>query len=297
MAQRIVAERRRRGPYRSLVDFLRRTPAALKRPAVENLIWVGAFEALGLTRRELLWQTGIWLGPESDARRTGGRNDHPQQELALDSPHARMAFADLDDADRLVAEYRMLRFSTDLHPLALLRDQLPPDTVSSERFTDLDNHSTVRVSGLVTARQRPSTAKGYLFVLMEDEAGAINVIVRPEIYERHRSAIRLEPFLSVVGRLQKDGATMNVIAHRVEVLRPAGRAAAGGRTTRSAPDPETLYPSLPETVEYWPEGKKARSGSSDEASGSAEAGVPPPSDPFRYLTALRQNAPETKSWG
>jgi error-prone DNA polymerase len=315
MAERIVTERHRRGPYRSLVDFLRRTPAKLKRPAVENLVWVGAFESLGLTRRELLWQTGIWLGPESDARRTGGRDDHPQRELALEAPHAGMAFDDLDDADRLVAEYRMLRFSTELHPLALLRDQLHPDTVSSSAFEHLDNHCTVRVAGLVTARQRPSTAKGYLFVLMEDEDGAINVIIKPEIYRRHRSAIRLEPFLSVVGRLQKDGATMNVIAHRVEALRPSRGAGAStrvrrpgataegtaGRTRRPLPDPDELYPALPETREYWPE--KKNDNSYYVASSSPSSSEPPASpgraadDPFRYLAALRQNAPDTRSWG
>lgn len=263
MAERVVAERDHHGPYRSLLDFLRRTPAALKRPAVENLVWVGCFDTAGLTRRELLWQTGLWLGPESDTRRSGGRDDHPQRELPLDDPYADLAFSDLDDADRLLAEYRMLRFSTRLHPLALLCDKLPPDTVVSDRFEALPDRSMVRVAGLVTARQRPSTAKGYVFVLMEDEHGAINVILKPDIYEKHRSEVRLEPFLVVRGRLQKDGATMNVVATEVGSIR--------------ATDP-TLQPALPDTQEYWGERR-------DESSG------------FRYLTALRQNPPGTKSWG
>ena len=86
IAERVVAERARRGDFASLGDFLRRTPAALKRPAVENLIWVGGFEGFGLTRRELLWQAGLWLGPESDDERTGGRDDHAQTELELPGP-------------------------------------------------------------------------------------------------------------------------------------------------------------------------------------------------------------------
>jgi error-prone DNA polymerase len=134
VAERVVAERERSGPYRSLVDFLRRTPAALKRPAIENLIWVGGFESLGLSRRELLWQAGLWLGPESDPTRTGGRDDHPQTELALDAPYEGLTFPELDAPDRLVAEYRMLRFAASLHPLSLVRDQLPMDTVTSDRF-------------------------------------------------------------------------------------------------------------------------------------------------------------------
>jgi error-prone DNA polymerase len=238
VAERVVAEREAHGPYRSLVDFLRRTPATLKRPAIENLIWVGGFESLGLSRRELLWQAGLWLGPESDPDRTGGRDDHPQTELALDDPYAGLAFPGLDAPDRLIAEYRMLHFAASLHPLSLLRDQMPGDLVLSDRFPDLPQHATVRVAGLVTARQRPATAKGYVFVLLEDEVGPINVIVKPPIYERDRATVRMEPFVMVRGRLQKDGATMNVIAFEVQPLRMAP----------VLPD-EKLQPGLPPTLE------------------------------------------------
>ena len=288
MAERVVAEREGHGPYRSLVDFLRRTPAALKRPAVENLIWVGAFEDFGLTRRELLWQAGLWLGPESDARRSGGRDDHPQRELSLDEPYADLSFGDLDDADRMVAEYRMLRFSTRLHPLSLLRDELPPDTVSSARFADLPQRSTVRVAGLVTVRQRPSTAKGYVFILMEDEHGQINVIVKPDVYARNRSIIRMEPFLTVRGRLQKDGATMNVIAYEVEAVR-----------ARSAVDPAALHPSLPGTMEWWsdPTRDRAQTQKRELVADTVSSDPSPAPNPFGYLTALRQSPPGSKSWG
>ena len=314
MALRIVEERERRGRFDSLVDFLRRTPATLKRPAVENLIWVGAMEGMGLTRRELLWQVGLWLGPESDARRTGGRDDHPQQELPLDDPYAGVRFEDLDDADRMVAEYRMLRFSTRLHPLSLLRDQLPRDTVLSDRLPHLPQRSTVRVAGLVTARQRPSTAKGYVFVLMEDESGAINVIVKPRVYERFRSVVRSESFLLVRGRLQKDGKSLNVIAEEIEAV----------RASRGV-DVAALHPTLPGTTEWWSErargdgtgvdGEQHGSGPepdrrerSGAPSGTRRPGPPRPSpapgggpeavpDPFQYLTALRQNAPGVRSWG
>ncbi|HIN50396.1 MAG TPA: DNA polymerase III subunit alpha, partial [Gemmatimonadetes bacterium] len=222
IAERIVAEREKSGPYASLADFLRRTPASLKRPAIENLIWVGGFSDFGLTRRELLWQAGLWLGPETDNERTGGREDHAQTELELADPYANLSFPDLGPTDRMVAEYRMLRFSAELHPLTLLKGVLPDGTVSSDRLPYLRQHSTVRVAGLVTTRQRPGTAKGYVFVLMEDEHGPINVIVKPDIYKRDRNAVRMEPFLSVRGRLQKDGDTLNVIAYEVNALRVPG---------------------------------------------------------------------------
>ena len=300
ISERVVEERERRGPFLSLADFLRRTPAALKRPAVENLVWVGGFEVFGLTRRELLWQAGLWLGPESDDERSGGRDDHAQTELALEDPYAGLAFPDLGAIDRMVAEYRMLHFSAALHPLSLLKGQLPSGTVESGQLHDLPQHANVRVAGLVTARQRPGTAKGYVFVLMEDEAGAINVIVRPEIYERDKNAVRLEPFLAVRGRLQKDGASLNVIAEEVTPLRVPGApvrrsgmaknqgaprenrmiaAGAAAVRERGPQDAGDLHASLPGTLEYW-----------------TDPGHTGPT-PFRYLTALRQSPPGIKSFG
>jgi error-prone DNA polymerase len=274
IAERVVEERKRSGPYRSLPDFLRRTPATLKRPAVENLIWVGGFDAMGLTRRELLWQAGLWLGPESDPDRVGGREDHPQFEMGLGDPYADWSFPELEDSDRLIAEYRMLHFSTALHPLSLLRDRLPPETVSSDRFSDLPQHANVTVAGIVVARQRPSTAKGYVFVLMEDEIGPINVIVKPDIYERDRTIVRMEPFLLVRGRLQKDGGTMNVIASEVRALRV-------GRSEHE----RDLQPALPATLEYWGEHRNPQPETTD------------PEASFRYLTALRQSPPGVKNFG
>jgi error-prone DNA polymerase len=295
IAECIVAEREKSGPYASLADFLRRTPASLKRPAIENLIWVGGFSDFGLTRRELLWQAGLWLGPETDNERTGGREDHAQTELELADPYANLSFPDLGPTDRMVAEYRMLRFSAELHPLTLLKGVLPDGTVSSDRLPYLRQHSTVRVAGLVTTRQRPGTAKGYVFVLMEDEHGPINVIVKPDIYKRDRNAVRMEPFLSVRGRLQKDGDTLNVIAYEVNALRVPGTpvrrrgmsetyATANGNSrlaVQEGPeeDLDDLPTSLPGALESW-----------------AEPDQKAPS-PFRYLTALRQNPPSIKSWG
>lgn len=294
IAEEVVEERERRGPFASLADFLRRTPAALKRPAVENLVWVGGFEETGLTRRELLWQAGLWLGPESDDDRTGGRDDHAQIELALEDPYAGLAFPDLGPAEQMVAEYRMLHFSAALHPLSLLKGQMPQGTVTSDRLHHVRQHATVQVVGLVTARQRPGTAKGYVFVLMEDEAGQINVIIKPDIYARDKHAVRMEPFLAVRGRLQKDGESLNVIADQVTPLRVPGAPVrrsglAHAQRNGNGPAPATpeagvaeageLHASLPGTLEYWTD--PDRSGPT----------------PFRYLTALRQSPPGIKSFG
>ena len=234
----------------------------------------------GLTRRELLWQAGLWLGPENDPARSGGRDDHPQFEMALEDPYANVAFPDLDDMERVVAEYRMLHLSASLHPLALLRDELPAGTVSSARFPGLAQGAMVTVAGIVVVRQRPQTAKGYVFVLMEDEQGPINVVIKPPLFERSGTVVRMEPFLAVRGRLQKDGATMNVVATEVRALRPRGGAGVGARGGGGA-------------------GHGGRAGA-DPSAGGAEretAGEPPSRDPFRYLAALRRAPPGIKSFG
>jgi len=314
-----VWERGYRGPFASLADFLRRTPASIRRPAVENLVWVGGFETMGLTRRELLWQTGLWLGPESDAARTSTRGDHAQRELPLDDPYAGVRFDDLDDADRMIAEYRMLKFSTSLHPLELLGGQLPRDRVTAGRLPNLPQRSKVCVAGMVTARQRPSTAKGYVFVLMEDEDGPINAIVKPKIYERDRNQVRAEPFVVVRGTLQKDGKTINVIADSIRAIRPDSETCGKlfhtthlpGTTEwwsdRARGDAAALAdgPEAPDTPHgLHPNGTPRRDGSmsATERRPGADAagtrgGLRTASDPFSYLTALRQHAPDTRSWG
>ena len=254
-------ERQRHGPYRSLVDFLRRTPARLLRPAVENLIWVGGMDTFGLTRRELLWQTGLWLGPEEERTRAEGRADDPQLPFLFRDPDADLAFPNLDGETRMVAEYRMLHFSTELHPFALVRNQIPPGTISSGQLADRPTGSIVTVTGIVIARQRPQTARGHVFVLLEDEHGHINVIVNPSVYEACRAAVRMEPFLKVRGRLQRDGSSLNLVALELESLEV--------RAPGGDPPSETQAP---------------------------EAGRSP-RDPFVYLTELRQHPPGVKSFG
>lgn len=290
VAEQVVAERDKWGPFHSLPDFLRRTPATLSRSAVENLIWVGGLDSLGLNRRELLWQAGLWLGPEPETRsegedvllREGGairgrsstdRADHAQVELELADPYADLSFSPMNPMEGLIAEYRVLAFATRLHPLTLVRDRLPAGTISSGRFTALPAGTSVQVAGIVVARQRPSTANGFVFILMEDVDGPVNVIVQPAVYDRCRSTIRLEPFLFVRGELRKDGATFNVVARTVEPLPLQDPwASRAGRASRT------------------PAATKSGSVTGLAATSDHE-------DPFRYLTALRHHSPPTLSWG
>src|SRR5512145_2794957 len=119
-----VEEREKNGPFKGVGDFIRRAPPRLKRTAIEALMWVGGCDGFGLTRRELLWQVGLWLPPK--ASQSGDGRGRRQLELALNHPHELLAFGDLAAHERLLAEYATLGFSARGHPLSLVRNGLPP---------------------------------------------------------------------------------------------------------------------------------------------------------------------------
>src|SRR6266550_3437108 len=217
-ATAVVIERERRGPYVSIGDFVRRAPPKLKRTAIEHLVWVGGCDGFGLTRRELLWQVGLWLPPENGRGSGGDARVRRQLELSLDHPYEGLRFGDLVPAERMLAEYGVLGFAPSGHPLSLLRASLPAGVVQSDALPKLEHGVRVEVAGLVVARQRPETAKGFVFVLLDDVAGMVNVIVRPDVYDRYRATIRGEPLLWIAGKLAKDDGTVNVIAEEARGL-------------------------------------------------------------------------------
>src|SRR5213592_2502904 len=254
-----VEERERNGRFKSVGDFIRRAPPKLKRTAIEALMWVGGCDAFGLTRRELLWQVGLWLPPK--ASQSGDGRGRRQLELALNHPHERLPFRGLAAHERLLAEYATLGFSASGHPLSLVRNALPPGLTLNRDLNGLQAGVKCKVAGLVVARQRPETAKGIVFLLVEDETGMTNVIVRPDVYDRCRAAVRGEPFVLVTGKLAKDDGTVNVLAEQVEGLQADVRRAAWGADTSSF----------------------------DAARHTPHA--------FTFLRAMRRVAPDSKDWG
>jgi error-prone DNA polymerase len=207
-AREVEEERERNGPFRSLFDFLERT--RLKREAVENLIACGAFDSLGLERRELLWQLGLLY-------RSNGRKARERQ-LALPLPTEQdmVELPATTGWDRMVADYSILGLSPNYHPMAFMRSQLHEGIVPSRMLSSLPDGMEVQVAGLVVCRQRPATAKGFVFLVLEDEFSLINVVVRPDLYERERSLIRAEPLVIVRGKLQRRQGTVDLIADRFD---------------------------------------------------------------------------------
>jgi error-prone DNA polymerase len=118
----------------------------------------------------------------------------------------------------MLADYGTIGLTVRDHPLELLRPRLPADAVTSRDLETLPHGRRVRAGGLVVARQRPGTANGIVFVLLEDEYGTINLIVPPAIYERHRLTVRTEPLMLVEGKLERlaaAGGAINVMVDRI----------------------------------------------------------------------------------
>jgi error-prone DNA polymerase len=120
--------------------------------------------------------------------------------------------------ERLVADYGSFRISIAEHPLALMRPELGEEVATSAALERLRDGSEVLVAGLVVARQRPATANGVTFMLLEDELGTINLVVAPPVFERHRLIVRTEPFVLVRGRLERRTGTINVVVRTLRAL-------------------------------------------------------------------------------
>jgi len=143
----------------------------------------------------------------------------PPDRLSLPlSPPDAPALRALTAWERLLADYGSFKISIAEHPLELLRPDLPQAVKASRELERTPDRSRVSVAGLVVARQRPATAKGVTFMLLEDEWGTINLIVPPPVYRRHRLAVRAEAFVLARGRLERRLGTTNVVVDEIRGL-------------------------------------------------------------------------------
>ncbi len=119
----------------------------------------------------------------------------------------------------LTAEYALLGLSPGDHPMSLYREALKAQGILGSKQLASSTHGiTVKVAGQVVMHQAPPTAKDFHFVTLEDSDGMMNVIVRPEVYEKYKLVLRSVPLLTVTGEVQRDGAVVNLIAHHIAGL-------------------------------------------------------------------------------
>ncbi len=260
----LVAAREAGGPFRSLADLGSRAGAG--RAVLDRLAWAGACDALaaaeaaceemsngtvpatdrsslartqgegqcastdlprghsqrraGVARRTALWRLGV-AAPGAAVK------EGTQLALPLDLPGAPV-LESLAAWDAMVADYATTGLTLGPHPVALLRPDLPAGAVSTRDLGTLAHETPVTIGGLVVARQRPGTAKGIVFILLEDEFGTVNLIVPPPVYERHRLTVRSEPLLLALGRLERLPIAGGAINVYVRELRPLAAPATEG---------------------------------------------------------------------
>jgi error-prone DNA polymerase len=206
----------RTGRFASLDDLVART--RLRRDELVTLADIGALNAFGYDRRSALWQAERAIRPGGalfdnlqltiDTLQSEGGGD--------DDGSAACPLKPMTEAERLVADYAGTGLTVGRHPMALRREELAMRGVL--RAIDLRRERQgrrVRVAGMVITRQRPGTAKGFVFLTLEDETGVANIIVRPDLFARDRLAIIEEPFLLIDGVLQNQDGVTSVRAEEV----------------------------------------------------------------------------------
>ena len=213
----LVAERER-AAFDSLEDFKRRVQ--LSKEELRTLAELGALNCFAQHRRSAMWKVEETIyddlldpGSKLDGLKPSryGRTETKVSKEATASPLPRMSMS-----ERVKADYTTMNLTTGPHPMKLLRGQLP-DIWRAIDLRSARHGSTVQIAGNVICRQRPGTAKGFVFVSLEDETGVSNAIVTPDLFERMRLLITEEPFLVIEGVVQN---TDNVVLIKAEKIRP-----------------------------------------------------------------------------
>jgi error-prone DNA polymerase len=224
-AEAVAAKR----PYSSIRELAQRT--GLSEDELRALAESGACDCFGLRRRELLWQLGLVPRPASVP---GTAGEAKQLALPLEPTVATPELPEPTVWERMLTDYRTTSLSVGIHPLELLRPHLPPETLSSAELSERPHRAQVQLAGLVVARQRPATANGVVFMLLEDELAQVNLIVLPQVYERFRAVVRSEPLLLVRGRYEHSDRNRNVLVDELVSLAPLARSLTDGADVHAA---------------------------------------------------------------
>ena len=200
----------RDAPYPDVAALHRR--AGIPVAAIETLAAADAFCSAGLARREALWQArALATAPPLPLFEAADQRDEGS-EPAVTLPA-------MADGEQVVEDYRTLRLSLRAHPLSFLRERLATRSVlPAEALVRAQDGDRAATAGLVLVRQRPGSAKGVIFMTLEDETGVVNVVVWPNVLERYRRAILGGRLVLVRGRVQRTGEIVHLVAARVEDL-------------------------------------------------------------------------------
>jgi error-prone DNA polymerase len=240
-AGRRIEEARREGPYLLPRDLGRR--AEIDRESLLHLARAGALASLGLDRRRAVWEA---LAPQERAGRQplfeslddgGEHGEHGDEDALLLPPTTRQ--------EEVIADYKTGGLSLAAHPLEFERDWLASIGISSiEEAVAAPEGRRVKIAGIVLTRQRPATAKGLFFLTIEDETGAANVVVYPDVWEAAPHPARRAAVLVVHGRIQRRGTVVHVLATQLDAAMPARVGASDDGLASSTTPPLAALPRM-----------------------------------------------------
>jgi len=205
-------------PYASIRELAQRTQ--LSGDELRALVESGACDCFGLKRRGLLWQLG--LVPRAQTV-PGSGGEKKQLALPLEPTVETPDLPEPTVWEQMLADYRTTSLSVGVHPVELMRPHLPAGTLSTVELRERPHGEHVQLAGMVVARQRPATANGVVFMLLEDEHAQVNLIVFPQTYDRFRGVVRGEPLLLVRGRYEHSDRNRNVVVAELVSLAPLAR--------------------------------------------------------------------------
>jgi DNA-directed DNA polymerase III PolC len=210
--------------YASVRDLWLRTGLAPR--VIERLADADAFGSVGLTRREALWAAKALgrVGDKDDdlplfaARHTLSANGTNGKSVA---PEPHVVLPSMSLGEEVVNDYRFLKLSLKAHPATFLRADLQRrGIIANDELRRRKSGERLRVSGLVTCRQRPGSAQGVVFMTIEDETSLANIIIWPKLLERFRPIVLGARYVAVSGLMQEEQGVIHVVADRLEDLTP-----------------------------------------------------------------------------
>jgi error-prone DNA polymerase len=213
MVEKLIANRGE--GYTSIHDLWQRS--GLDKSDIERLADADAFDSVGLNRREALWAVrGL------DARRAAEKL--PLFEVADRTdlrPEARVALPEMLPGEQVVEDYRYLSLSLKAHPVSFLREEFRAMGITrSVDLLTVRNGQRVTIGGIVLVRQRPGSAKGVIFMTLEDETGVANAIVWSKIFERYRPVVMGARLVKIRGRLQSQSGVIHTVVEHIEDITP-----------------------------------------------------------------------------
>jgi error-prone DNA polymerase len=225
-----VVTRRGETPYVSVEDVLRRTRVPVA--ALERLAEADAFQQLGLDRRGALWAIRALRDTELPLFAASGEGELPRPEV-IEAPFAPVP---MKAGREVVEDYRSVGLTLRRHPVAFLRDELRRQgMITCAGLLTARDGCRVTVPGIVLVRQRPGSAKGVMFITVEDETGIANIIVWPAVFEAQRRLVLSAGMIGCTGKVQREGTVIHVVAERLldlsDMLRGVGDHCADQATT------------------------------------------------------------------